>query len=267
MKTNQDTGALTALIRLLEQQREDFLYKDEFAERFVNEDAAAMLQEKMDLYPYFQQLITVRHKLFRDEIFHFLENDPQITQIVSIGSGYCTLVHQILKKFNHLKGFEVDKSSVIARKKSKVGEQYASNFVPCDVITELEHLVPGLKAHGFDNEKRSIIFFEGLLYYMPDADSIKLFIHKIANMMSSNSILIFDMQVGAGSFKEEEKDFLDYFEHLSTWAAMIEEQDLWVLKFGNIAFMDKWNRLTAFRGRAKSSIFVIGKQPETKSTY
>ncbi len=64
MDTAKDTGAVASLIRYMEGQRHDCLFKDSFAEYFIHEEAVNMFNEKMALYPYFQQLFTVRHKIF-----------------------------------------------------------------------------------------------------------------------------------------------------------------------------------------------------------
>ena len=67
------------------------------------------------------------------------------------------------------------------------------------------------------------------------------------------------MQVGSGGYSKEEKDFVNLFEELSTWASMLEELELLILKYGNIAFLDNWNRLNEFKGQVSSGIFVTGK--------
>ncbi len=77
--------------------------------------------------------------------------------------------------------------------------------------------------------------------------------------MQDNSFLIFDMQVGKGRYSKEEKDFVNLFEELSVWASMLEKIGLPILKYGNIAFLDNWNRLIEFKGQVRSSIFVAGK--------
>ena len=53
MSATKDTGAVASLIHYKERQRHDHLFKDRFAERFINKDAVNMFNEKMALYPYF----------------------------------------------------------------------------------------------------------------------------------------------------------------------------------------------------------------------
>ncbi|WP_136465218.1 class I SAM-dependent methyltransferase [Flagellimonas onchidii] len=255
----KDTGAVTSLVRSLEQKHNTPLFKDSFAELFVDKGAENMFKEKMDLYPHFQQLIAVRHKIIRDEINFFIKSDSSFSQLLSIGSGYCTIVNEIQKKHKNLKGYEIDMPAVLKKKISKIKVEYLPKLIYCDVVEKKDQLVPKLLSNGFNIEKRSLIFLEGLLYYMPNGNFINLFIKTISEIMSSDSILIFDMQVGKDSYSNKETDFLNYFEDLSAWSSMIEDLNLSILKYGNIAFLDQWNRLNAFRGEIKSSLFVITK--------
>ena len=43
---------------------------------------------------------------------------------------------------------------------------------------------------------------------------------------------------------------------------MLEKIGLPIIKYGNIAFLDNWNRLTKFTGQVRSGIFVTGKYSE-----
>ena len=259
MNAAKDTGAVASLIRYMEGQRHDCLFKDSFAEKFIHKEAERMFNEKMLLYPYFQQLFTVRHKLFIDEVKQHLKEDNSISQILSIGSGYCSLVHDIISDNPEIKGFEIDRAQIIERKVSIIKSQYLPTLISCDLISERDKFIPELLKSGFNKNKRSIIFLEGLLYYMPDFEFITSSLKDISDIMSDNSFLIFDMQVGSGGYSKEEKDFVNLIEQLSVWASMLEKLGLPILKYGNIAFLDNWNRLVEFKGIVRSSIFVTGK--------
>lgn len=258
----KDTGALASLIRYKEGQNKNCLFKDSYAERFINKESVSMFNEKMLLYPYFQQLFTVRHRLFIDEVQKYLKEDNGISQLLSIGSGYCSMIHDIISDNPGIKGFEVDRKQIMDRKISILKNQYLPTLISCDLISQRDEFIHEVLNSGFNKNKHSIIFMEGLLYYMPDFKFIRSFLNDISSIIPDGSFLIFDMQIGSGSYTKDETDFANIFEELSTWASMLEEIGLPILKYGNISFLDNWNRLTEYKGRVRSSIFVTGKYIE-----
>lgn len=255
----KDTGSVMSYIRYNEQQRKDALFDDIFAKYFIDSDSLEFYHEKINLYPYFEQLMVVRHKLFIEEINRIFNNDHDITQIVSIGSGYCSIIQNLLTKNKNLIGFEVDLDEIIQKKLESKNINFLSKQISCDLITDMSKLSNELENEGFDPKKHSIVFMEGLLYYLPDMNYILRLFESLSYLMSDNSYLLFDMQIGNAEYSSDEKDFMQIFSKLSEWSNILETNNLTVAKYGNIAYLDKWNRLDSYIDKIRSGFFVVRK--------
>jgi O-methyltransferase involved in polyketide biosynthesis len=257
MSQENDTGALMALIRNRELEQDNPLYYDYNSKLFIDSDTQKILDEKVKYYPYFEQLITVRHKLFINEMYNLLNREKDVYQIVSIGAGYCSIVNEIMKSSNRVRGFEIDKENVLSLKKSKI--KYLPSAIPFEITEKNNQFSEKLLKAGFKRDSRSIFVMEGFLYYLKNMNIIEGVFNQINSLMSFSSFLLFDMQLGNNSYEEKEKDFENIWYRLSTWNELLNKYDISVLKFGNIAYLDEWNRLTQHRGEVKSGFFLTGK--------
>lgn len=255
----RDTGALMAYIRYCEGRREDALFFDASAEKFIQPDSPLLLEEKKHLYPYFDQLMVVRHKLFMEEIQALIEKESGIRQVVSVGAGYCTMVNDIMHKNAHIKGFEVDRSVVIDRKKKRVVQHYSPIQIACNLETESESLYDKLKQSGFDTTLQSLFFLEGMLYYLPSFNAISTLFQQLSYLMPPSSFLLFDMQENQFDYSDNEKDFTTIATTLDDWKSMFTSRGLTLLKERNIALLDRWGRLDSYENEICSSLFLTQK--------
>ncbi|UTA68506.1 class I SAM-dependent methyltransferase [Emticicia sp. 21SJ11W-3] len=259
--TNYANEGVMALIRYKEFLRNDSLYKDFSAELFFSNESTTILNNLNEKLPYFENLISVRHKLFLDEINIWLKK-KEASQIVSLGSGYCTCILDFILNYS-ISGFEVDKEEVLITKKKILGSKYLPICIPFDFNDFSQDLIKYLQLNGFNISKCSIIFMEGLLYYLED-DAISYLFSSILNFLKeTKSILIFDMQVGESKLTDIQKEetnrynIKNNYKNFSYWMEMINNSGLFLAKFSNIGAVDIWNRLEDNWELITSSFFVV----------
>lgn len=267
-------GELSAYIRVLESKREDSLFIDKYAEGFISDQEAVekKYNEKRDSIPYFEQLLCVRHQLFYEEIKHLLSIEKDITQIISLGAGYCTFIDTFIKEFSdrEIVGFEVDLEEIMSRKKG-ILKKYPPICLGLDIFSNIPILEEFLKANGFDEKKRTLIFMEGLLYYPGTRDLSQqedryknLFLALNKLLRSNRGLFIFDMLIRSVNIQKRIKNSMQldnmttYTAPLSKWSQFIEEAGFNVFKSGNIGYLDRWRRLTNYRGQIGSTIILAG---------
>lgn len=256
-----DMAAVMSAIRLHEMDKPDHLYEDSYAATFAGKEAFAALAEITNKIPYFEELLSVRHKLFIDFTIDLIANDPLIKQIISIGAGYCSMIADLMKNYL-LKGYEIDQPDVCQRKEAVLVKPNLPILLPMDITKNsiLEKLIET----DFSERDRTIYLMEGGLYYFKDWNSIcNFFLTLSQQIQKTQSYLIFDMQVGKNPLsplqreKTKENGINDCFLPLSHWSSMLESIGLNITFYGNIAMLDRWHRLQQFRGQTKSAVFIV----------
>jgi len=168
------TAFFIAGIREQEKNREHPLFKDPYAEWFVNDDIRQKVGQVFALLPEGMELVRYRSALFDDIIRREIERGMR--QIVILGSGFDMRPHVF--EDEGVRFCDVDQPAVLAFK-GKVLEGHG--MTPCAGIpcNYLEADLPAeLAKAGFDLNAPILIIWEGNTMYLPE-DLIYGFLNRL----------------------------------------------------------------------------------------
>jgi len=184
------TANWIASVRAKETDREDSLFKDEFAKIMAGEIGQEIRLKSEEKSGGDNQFIVVRTKYIDD--FINVESE-EIPQIVILGAGFDTRALRLgLSKNNTV--FEIDTPDLLAEKEKNL-KSFDLNrgskrvIVPSDLRDNWKGC---LLAKGFNISIKTIWVAEGLFFYL--SESIVRAIMKSIDMLSANgSKIIFDI--------------------------------------------------------------------------
>jgi len=168
------TAFFVAGIREQEKDREHPLFRDPYAEWFVNDDIRAKIRQIFAVLPEGLELVRYRSALFDDVVRR--EVGDGIRQIVILGAGFD--MRSQMFQAEGVRFCDVDQPAVLAFK-SKVLE--AHGVTPCAGIpcNYLEVDLPAKLAEaGFDLDAPMLIIWEGNTMYLPE-DLIYGFLNRL----------------------------------------------------------------------------------------
>jgi methyltransferase (TIGR00027 family) len=176
------TALLTAALRAAESRRPDRLYSDPFAEAFAGEIGPGLLaeiravtfpRERDRTLPSTPDYNAIRTRFF-DDFLTGVTRDPGMGQVVIAPSGMDSRAFR-LGWPEHVTLFEVDRPAVVAVKEEVLGT--AAPAVDRRVVA-VDLRDPDWEARliesGYDPGKPSTWLLEGLLYYIPEADTHRI---------------------------------------------------------------------------------------------
>jgi methyltransferase (TIGR00027 family) len=259
-------AAVVAAVRARETERgKGAFVRDAGARRFVDADAEQALDHNWRAVPYFQPLILVRTRLFRNEVARLLREEPSIRQVVSVGAGYSTFLDALQRRRPRLRTFECDRADLIKRKRAVVGPSYRPRLVAVNLTRDAMRLPSLLTEAGLDGSRRSLILMEGLLYYISGARTTDHLFRSISALCGRcGGVAVFDVytnqspQVGSSVKKALKTSGLTAkMVDLSAWCQRLERLGMTVRKAGNIAWLDSWGKLARYRSRVSSCMFTV----------
>ncbi len=168
------TAFFIAGIREQEKDREHPLFKDPYAQWFVNDDIRAKVRQVFAVLPAGLELVRYRSALF-DEVIRN-EIGSGMRQVVILGSGFDMRPH--LSQREGVRFCDVDQPAVLAFK-SQVLEAHGVTpcaGVPCNYL-EVD-LSAKLAEAGFDLDAPMLIIWEGNTMYLPE-DLIYDFLNRL----------------------------------------------------------------------------------------
>ena len=174
------TAFFIAGIREQEKDREHALFRDPYAEWFVNDDIRTKVRQVFAVLPEGMELVRYRSALFDDIIRREISNGMR--QIVILGSGFDMRPHVFQNE--DVRFWDVDQAAVLAFK-SKVLE--AHGVTPCAGIpcNYLEVDLPAkLSEAGCDLDAPTLIIWEGNTMYLPE-DLIYGFLNRLRDGIPS----------------------------------------------------------------------------------
>jgi methyltransferase (TIGR00027 family) len=176
------TALLTAALRAAESRRPDRLYSDPFAEAFAGETGPRLLAEiravtfpagRDRTLPSTPDYNAIRTRFF-DDFLTGVTRDPGMRQVVIAPAGMDSRAFR-LGWPGHVTLFEVDRPAVVAVKEEVLGA--ATPAVDRRVVA-VDLRDPGWEARlvdaGYDPARPSTWLLEGLLYYIPEADTHRI---------------------------------------------------------------------------------------------
>ena len=180
------TAFFVSGIREQEKDREHPLFRDPYAEWFVNDDVRAKVRQIFAVLPEGLELVRYRSALFDDVTRR--EIDGGMRQVVILGAGFD--MRSQMFQAEGVRFCDVDQPAVLAFK-SKVLE--AHGVTPCAGIpcNYLEVDLPAKLAEaGFDLDAPMLILWEGNTMYLPE-DLIYGFLNRLRTGIRSFRI-VFD---------------------------------------------------------------------------
>ncbi|MGP8298524.1 class I SAM-dependent methyltransferase [Streptomyces inhibens] len=176
------TALLTAALRAAETQRTDRLYEDPYAARLVGDSGPGLLAEvraatfppnRARTLPSTPDYNAIRTRFF-DEYLQQAAAEPEMHQIVLAPAGMDSRAYR-LPWPEGTRYFEVDRPAVLAFKKERLGDarpQVDHHTVAVDLTAD--NWEDELIAAGYDPALPSTWLLEGLLYYIPEADTRRM---------------------------------------------------------------------------------------------
>ena len=194
------TALLTAALRAAESAREDHLYDDPFAAQLVGETGRDLLVEVRNAtfppdaertVPSTPDYNAIRTRFF-DDFLQEAVRDPAITQVVLAPAGMDSRAYR-LDWPAHVRYFEVDRPAVLAFKADRLqgAEPRVEHRTVAADLTEPDW-EDRLTAAGFDPDLPSVWLLEGLLYYIPEADSRQM-LKRVATLSAPGSRIAADL--------------------------------------------------------------------------
>ncbi len=168
------TAFFIAGIREQEKDREHPLFKDPYAEWFVNDEIRQKVGQVFALLPEGMELVRYRSALFDDIIRREIEKGMR--QIVILGSGFDMRPHVF--EDEGVRFCDVDQPAVLAFK-GKVLEGHGVTpcaGIPCNYLQA--DLPAELAKAGFDLDAPVLIIWEGNTMYLPE-DLIYGFLNRL----------------------------------------------------------------------------------------
>ncbi|MFJ6701105.1 class I SAM-dependent methyltransferase [Streptomyces sp. NPDC091272] len=213
------TALLTAALRAAETQRPDRLYEDPHAAALAGDIGPELLAEVRTAtfppggtrtLPSTPDYNAIRTRFF-DDYLQEAAQDPQTTQIVLAPAGMDSRAYR-LDWPQRLRWFEVDRPAVLAHKDERLGAatpRTDHRKVAVD-LTEPDW-EDRLQAAGYDPEVPSTWLLEGLLYYIPEADTHRI-LRRIAAISAPGSRIAADIVNSAALTLPHMRGLLDVFE-------------------------------------------------------
>nr|WSW63027.1 SAM-dependent methyltransferase [Streptomyces sp. NBC_00998] len=194
------TALLAAACRAAESSRADRLFEDPYAERLAGQVGGDLLDELDGMtYPAAGErrmfdttaLLAIRTRLF-DDLLQRGAADPGMTQIVLAAAGMDSRAYRLAWP-DHVRCFEIDRPAVLKYKKNCLADvrpRVELHSVAADLLTD--EWEDDLRAAGYDPELPSMWLLEGLLYYLPEADTHRL-LDRVAAVTSPGSRIAADI--------------------------------------------------------------------------
>jgi len=190
-RSGQSLGATaywTAAVRALEHERADRLFFDPWAKALAGEIGAAWMAERS---PESVVPIILRTRFFDDFLLRIVEHYV-IHQVVLLAAGLDTRAYR-LQWPQGMRFFELDQAEVMAYKEQVLGMAGAK---PAGVRQSIPINLSGdwqaaLLQHGFDPAQPAVWMLEGFLFYLAEADLVKI-LDAVCKLAAPGSWLGFD---------------------------------------------------------------------------
>jgi methyltransferase (TIGR00027 family) len=257
MDINQigSTAFIIAAFRAEESDRENPLFKDDYARYFLNDEMVKKSHEMSSILPDTKELVRYRIKYFNDKITEHI--DAGATQIVLLGGGFDMRACKYAKP--NVQFFDVDQATVLNFKQNVIEKNninYPSIFIPCNYIEE--DVISLMKKGGFKTEESTLFIWEGNSMYIPEKLIFDLF-NTLTKNISRFSIafdyLTYDI-LNQDSGKEELDEVAEIFDDLGS---------PWITGFDNIHIIEE---NTSLIGSEDVPMTILEKsyEPEKPST-
>lgn len=212
------TALLTAALRSAETRREDRLYEDRYAARLCGDTGPELLAEvraatfppdRPRSLPSTPDYNAIRTRFF-DDFLQGAAQDPEMTQIVLAPSGMDSRAYR-MEWPAHIRYFEVDRPAVLEFKADRlqgVPPRVAHRFVAVDLTADNWESL--LVDSGYDPALPSTWLLEGLLYYIPEADTRRM-LERVAAVSAPGSRVAADLVNAAALTLPHMRGLLDVF--------------------------------------------------------
>ncbi len=187
-QTLGNTAYWTAAVRALEYERADRLFSDPWAQTLAGEVGAAWMAERS---PESVVPIILRTRYFDDFLLRIVEQYP-IRQVVMLAAGLDTRAYRLTWP-QGMRFFELDQAELLAYKEQVLGITGAKpagerQAIPIDLSGDWQS---ALLQHGFDPAQPAVWMLEGFLFYLADADLVKI-LDAVCQLAAPGSWLGFD---------------------------------------------------------------------------
>lgn len=213
------TALLTAALRAAETRREDHLYEDPYAASLAGEIGSELLAEirtatfppgRERTLPSTPDYNAIRTRFF-DDYLQQAARDPQTIQIVLAPAGMDSRAYR-LDWPDRVRWFEVDRLAVLAYKEERLGDtRPRTDHRKVAVDLTSPDWEGDLQAAGYDPAIPSTWLLEGLLYYIPEADSHRI-LQRVAAISAPGSRIAADIVNTAALTLPHMRGLLDVFE-------------------------------------------------------
>ncbi|MCX5150875.1 SAM-dependent methyltransferase [Streptomyces sp. NBC_00320] len=218
MDAVERTALLTAALRAAETKRPDRLYEDPYAALLAGDIGPQLLAEILAVtYPEDGERVvpsTPDYNAIRTRFFDgFLQHAarrPGMRQIVLAPSGMDSRAYR-LEWPDGMTYFEVDRPAVLEYKKSRLGDvqpRVDHRTVAVDLTSDTWE--DDLQAAGYDPALPSTWLLEGLLYYIPEAETHRV-LDRVAALMTPGSMIAADICGAAALRVPDMQPLLDVF--------------------------------------------------------
>ena len=202
------TGLLVAAMRAEENERDDRLFADPFAEGLAGDEGRRLLAEATAATGQATQQIAIRTRFWDDALLR-AEADGA-SQFVIIAAGMDARAYR-LQWQSTTTVYEVDQPDVIATKDGRLaGEEPRCTRVPIGVDLS-DDWCKALQSQGFTSETPTVWLIEGLLQYI-DASAVDALFARIDALSAPGSVVLYDV-VGEtllnAPFLESTRRFMD----------------------------------------------------------
>ncbi|MFD0568587.1 class I SAM-dependent methyltransferase [Kitasatospora gansuensis] len=212
------TSLLTAALRATETQRADRLYEDPYAAALAGETGLGLLAAVRAAtfppagartVPSTPDYNAIRTRFF-DDYLQAAAADPETTQIVLAPAGMDSRAYRFDWP-SRVRWFEVDRPTVLAYKEQQLGEftpRVDHRRVAVDLTSPdwEEQLITA----GYDPSVPSTWLLEGLLYYIPEADTHRI-LQRVAAISAPGSRIAADIVNAEALTHPQMKALLDVF--------------------------------------------------------
>ncbi|MFJ8390047.1 SAM-dependent methyltransferase [Streptomyces sp. NPDC094438] len=212
------TALLTAALRATESRRPDRLYDDPYAAALADGIGPELLAEihaatfppgRERTLPSTPDYNAIRTRFF-DDYLQQAARDPQTTQIVLAPAGMDSRAYR-LDWPDRLRWFEIDRPAVLAHKERRlaaVTPRADRRTVAVDLTAP--DWEDALQAAGYDPNVPSTWLLEGLLYYIPEADTHRI-LRRVAAISAPGSRIAADIVNAAALTRPDMRALLDVF--------------------------------------------------------
>lgn len=212
------TALLVAAYRARATRRDPPFFSDPWAEGLAGEEGEAIAAE-VDRFLKDRDLwIAVRSDFIDREVFRFLDETPDGTQVVVLGAGFDTRAARLAR--SGVLFFEVDHPATQKEKLERLARlpgypREAATFVSCDF--ESDDFLERLETSGFDRASPAMVIWEGVTPYLHEA-AIRATLRRIAEGCHPHTELVFDhftrRFVEGGSSSETDQAAREFVESL-----------------------------------------------------